>query len=265
MLKPRTFGILAAVLLTFAASARAQAPEAVSRRAQAARGEKLTIALIPEDHTQGNEWTKPYLTAAFEDKLLAAGRFRVLSRTELAAILKEQRLSATGFVDPASAVKIGKAASASYVVVVKQLGYVRQKSAFAAEQVTVNVQAQVIDTVSSELIHSKSYSDKIKLEGNWQGVLRDPKTTTAPPPDKPYRAAVDKIAEDFTQELATMVPIDAIIAAVSGPRIAISGGGELGIREGVEFEVIDEGEPIKVGDKILGYDSKKIGRLRVTK
>jgi curli biogenesis system outer membrane secretion channel CsgG len=87
-----------AALLAFAGTAAAQATDAVAQRAASQRGGRLTIALISEDHTGKHEWTKPFMTAAFEDKLLAAGRFRVLSRSELDAVMAEQKISVSGFV-----------------------------------------------------------------------------------------------------------------------------------------------------------------------
>jgi hypothetical protein len=255
------------------ALAAGQATEAVSKKAAAARGERLTIALISEDQTRSQEWTKPFMVAAFEDQLLRAGRFRVLSRSELAAVVKEQTLSASGFVDPALAVKIGKAASANYVIVVKQIGYVLEKRPLRKSLLTLNMQAQVIDTQSAELIHSTTYSDKFEVgsSGLGQAAVGLVRPNNAPPSvaepvlTEPYRQSVERFATSFTSEVASIVPLDAIIAAVLGTRIAITGGAELGIREGAEFELLEEGEEIKVGDTVLGSATKLIGRVKVTK
>ncbi len=256
--------LVAAALLAFAAPAAAQATDAVAARA--ARGGRLTIALISEDHTGKHEWTKPFMTAAFEDKLLAAGRFRVLSRSELDAVMAEQKISVSGFVDPAAAVRIGKAASANYVVVVKQLGNEQERTVIPpGTKITLNLQAQVIDTETAELVASESFGDSYRITGlgDW---FKDQKTAAqAPEVTRPYRTSIDKFAAGFTTKVAAAVPLDAVVAAVTGGRIAITGGAEVGLREGTEFEIIEEGEPIRVGGEILGYDSRTVGRVRVTK
>ena len=113
------------------------------------------------------------MVAAFEDRLLAAGRFRVLSRTELDAILAEHKLSVSGLIDPTLAVKVGKAASANYVVS-QQLGMDVERSRFripgvpletniGRNKVNLNLQAQVMDTESTEIVHSQSLTKSIEL------------------------------------------------------------------------------------------------------
>lgn len=255
-----------ALVLALATSAAAQATDAVAKRAAAARGERLTIALISEDHTGKQEWTKPFMTAAFEDKLLAAGRFRILSRSELEAVMTEQKIAVSGFVDPAQAVRIGKAASANYVVVVKQLGHEQERTTFPpGAKVTLNLQAQVIDTETAELVHSETYGESYRIGGLGKWFENQAEAAREPAVTKPYRESVEKFASAFTVKVAAAVPLDAIVAAVTGGRIAITGGAEVGLREGAEFDIIEEGEPIRVGGQILGYDSKTIGRVKVTK
>jgi hypothetical protein len=265
----------AGLVLTFAATAGAQAAGAVAKRA--ASGEKLSIALIPVDQTNRNEWTKALINAAFEDALLKAGRFRVLSRTELAAVKSEQILSTSGLIDPAKAVALGKGVAANYVIVVRQLALDETKSSNPVTSFTrglginvdrstttynINLQAQVIDTETTEVVHSDSFNEVLQLS---RTVINNQSMTTDPKITAPYRQAVDKFAGAFTTTIAATVPLDAVVAAVTGNRIAINGGAEVGLREGNEFDIIEEGDPIRVGGEIIGYDSKTVGRVRVTK
>ncbi len=272
----QTFSVIAAavIVLTATSSAFAQAREAVAKRA--ASGEKLGIALIPVDQTGQNEWAKPLMSAAFEDALLTAGRFRVLTRTELNAVKSEQILSASGMIDPAKAVALGKGLAANYVLVVRQLALDSQKQTSAVNTATkrvlgfgrdrttynVNLQAQVIDAETTEVVQSESFNEVIEFSTT---IVQGQPTSTDPKVTAPYRAALDKFAKSFTSKIASAVPLDALVALASGGRIAITGGSEVGTREGAEFEIIEEGEPIRVGGQIIGYDSKTIGRAKVNK
>lgn len=254
------------LLLALATTAAAQATDAVARRAAAARGARLTIALIAEDQTGERDWTKPFMTAAFEDKLLAAGRFRVLSRSELDAVLAEQKMAVSGFVDPAQAVRIGKAASANYVVVVKQLGHEQERTVLPpGVKVTLNLQAQVIDTETAELVYSETYGKSYRITGIIDWFEDQAKAARKPEVTRPYREAVENFATAFAAKVAAAVPLEAIVATVTGGRIAITGGAEVGLRAGAEFDIIEEGPEIVVAGQLLGHDSKTIGRVKVTK
>jgi hypothetical protein len=264
-----SLAVLAAVaVLVFPAVSYSQATASIKARLEAAKGGKLSIALVPIDSTSSNDWTKPVVNGTFETALFDAGRFKVVSRSELAAIKSDQVLSNSGMNDPEQAVALGRGQGANYVVVVRLMGYEQKKKTFPlpSAEVTITMQAQALDAESHEIVHSKDFSATYKL-GSWKDTFQTNQRNAPQDPAviEPYRTAVAGFAKTFSSELAAAVPFDAIVAAVSGQRIAITGGSEVGIREGAEFEVIEEGKPIKVGDQILGYDSKIVGRLRINR
>ena len=243
---------------------------------------RLTIALVPVVDSKANDWAKPMISAAFEEAMLKAGRFKVLSRSETEVMDSELKLSASGAVDPASAVQLGKKLAAKYVMTVQQIGYEVKTSETKApsalgsiigrspvpaagsrtvSQVVLNFQAQVRDTETSELVQSKKFTksyelSKLKIEE--VQLQKDPSAIA------PYRAALDEFAASFTTELAAAIPLELLVVSVNSGRIALDGGRDLGIRPGTEFEIIFEGDPIKRADgTILGYDSRTIGRMVV--
>src|SRR4051812_15983322 len=100
--KPRLAWTLAAAcgFALLATTADAQATESLQNKATS--NAKLRIALVVGDVTRTNTRDSgPNIRAAFEDAMLRAGRFVTLSR-EAGALEKEQRLAASGAVDPAS-------------------------------------------------------------------------------------------------------------------------------------------------------------------
>lgn len=265
-------GIVVGAALLFCPSiALAQATGSIADRVVKSKG-KLSVALVPVAGQQVI-WTKQILVAAFEDALLQAGRFKVLSRTELEAVEKEQKFSASGTVDPASAVKLGKALAANYVLIVRQVsldistgtnaltsltGYGKKKTKY-----TVNIQAQVLDTETGELVQSESFQRPFETS---QTIIGDKVTSVDNDIAAPYRKIVDELAGGFTLKLAASVPLEGmVVLARSAKSIFLDIPQEMGVRVGTLFELSKEGEAIKgpAGD-ILGYDSAKIGKVKVT-
>ena len=183
-------------------------------------------------------------------------------------------MSASGLVDPASAVKLGKALSANYVLVVRQLSFDGKQSVgfgtaltgFGKKKTTysMDLQAQVLDTETTELVQSQSFSKKIDLSVavmSNQAMAEDPSVAGA------YRGAIDEFAAGFTTNLAAALPLEALVVLARDPRnIALGVGQDVGIRPGTEMEIFEEGAPIKgPGGEVLGYDSRRVGRARVTR
>ena len=259
------------ILLTGVQPASGQANESIAARSKKA-GSKLSIALVSID--QSHAWTKPVMTASFEDALLKAGRFKVLSRSELDAVMGEQHLSTTGMIDPASAVKLGKAMAANYVLVVKQLTIDAKQGMNAAATIfgigkktttyTLNLQAQVLDTESTELVQSESFTKTIELSAK---IMGSQQTEQDPSITGPYKAALDEFATSFTTKLAATLPLEALVVMVRDAKnIALNVGMDLGLRPGSLFELVEEGEPIKgPGGEVLGYDSHVVGLVKVVR
>ncbi len=264
--------IVAVVGAVVPRAATAQATESIKNTAT--KNGKVRVALVSFDAGKQGAVTRPIIAAAFEDAMLSAGRFVTLSRTQLASIQMEQRFDASGAVDPASAVKLGKALSANYVVVVRQLTFDSQasKDAVAAlvgigkSKITysVSLQAQAIDVETSEIVQSTSFSKKFETS---KIVLDNRNPGADDPISEPYRKVLDEFAAAFTSELAASVPLEALVVAIrDANNIAINAGAEAGLRIGTRFDLISEGPPIKdPTGAILGYDSRTIGTAELVR
>jgi len=260
------------VLLPLTADyAFAQATGSIAERVAKTRG-KLAVALVPVAG-QEVQWTKQLMVASFEDALLAAGRFKVLSRTELESIQKEQQFAVSGAVDPASAVKLGKALSANYVLIVRQLsidqsggvstvaaltGFGKKKTKY-----TINIQAQVLDAETGELVQSESFQKPFETS---ETIIGEVVTSASSDIAAPYRKIVDELAKSFSLKLAAAIPLEGmVIMARDAKNIYLDIPQDSGVRPGTLFELSEEGEAIKgPGGEVLGYDSKLIGAVRVT-
>jgi curli biogenesis system outer membrane secretion channel CsgG len=83
-----------------------------------AQDEKPRIAVLDFENKADNHWWWSNGAAAAQDifvtELVKTGRYRVLERERLAAILAEQNLSLAGDIDPAPAVQLGRLAGVKY-------------------------------------------------------------------------------------------------------------------------------------------------------
>lgn len=77
--------------------------------------EAPTIAVLDFKTTVDTE-TVSQIPALLTDALVNSGRFTVVERSRFGQIVKEQGLTSTGFVDPATAVSLGEVAGASYLL-----------------------------------------------------------------------------------------------------------------------------------------------------
>jgi hypothetical protein len=259
------------LLLPGLRTAHAQATSSIAERIAKTRG-KLAVALVPVAG-QEVQWTKQIMVASFEDALLGAGRFKVLSRTELESVQQEQQFAASGAVDPTSAVKLGKALSANYVLIVRQLsidqssgtstmtaltGFGKKKTKY-----TINIQAQVLDAESGELVQSESFQKPFETA---ETIIGDTVTATDSDVAAPYRKIVDELAKGFTLKLAAAVPLEGLVVmARDAKNIYLDIPQDAGVRPGTVFELTEEGEPITgPSGEVLGYDSTLVGAVRVT-
>jgi curli biogenesis system outer membrane secretion channel CsgG len=79
---------------------------------------KKTVAVVDFTDLEGNvTQLDQFIAEEFSVALAGAGKgFRVIDRTRLMSIIKENKLAATGLIDPATASKLGKIAGVDALV-----------------------------------------------------------------------------------------------------------------------------------------------------
>ena len=77
--------------------------------------EPPTLAVL-DFATTVNTDSASQIPALLTDALVNSGKFTVVERSRFGQIVKEQGLTSTGFVDPATAVSLGEVAGASYLL-----------------------------------------------------------------------------------------------------------------------------------------------------
>jgi tetratricopeptide (TPR) repeat protein len=119
-------------------------------------GSRLAVAVMPVNHK--GQPTPHYASAleAMTDALVNQKRFKVLSRDQLEAILREQKLSATQLVDSATAIRLGKLVAAEAVIAITVNETPKSVEAYA----------QLISTETSTVLASKDIFDPEKAPGS---------------------------------------------------------------------------------------------------
>src|ERR1700681_3595872 len=86
----------------------------------AAGGEKPRIAVLEFKNKADNQWWYHGGAAAAQDvfvtELVKSGKFRVVDREQLEAMMQEKHLTQSGDIDPKTAMKLGKILGVNYLL-----------------------------------------------------------------------------------------------------------------------------------------------------
>jgi curli biogenesis system outer membrane secretion channel CsgG len=224
----------------------------------------------------------------FVTALVKSGKYRVIEREQLAAIMQEKNLTLSGDIDQKTAMKIGKLLGVEYIIAgaLTELG--AQKTNVntpwlrgipsvnvGVSKMDCAIDARAFSTTTGEIVWADSAkeetsSSKVYVAGAGGGVDDQRKL------DALVRPVVTKLADSLAQKsLSTSGTggsgdasgVAGKIARVDGGEIYLNVGSEAGVKGGEEFNVMRMGAPIKDPDsgEVLGQNETKIGRVRVEK
>jgi curli biogenesis system outer membrane secretion channel CsgG len=201
-------------------------------------------------------------------ELVKSGKYRVIEREQLAAIMQEKHLSLSGDIDPRTAVQIGKMLGVEYLIAgaVTELG-VTDRGANVPGGIfhglpSVNVRSQKAEAAVDARAFSTSTGEIV-----WADTARDETSDSSV-----YVAGAGGGASDHGKVDKIMRPVVVKLAAsFSKADLKSSGMGGHGdasglVKEGDEFTVYRVGKQIKDPDtgEVLGADETKVGKIRVT-
>ncbi len=259
---------------------------------------KIRIAVLDFDTSalHGSwrwSWSWNELATAAADsvthELVNSGRFRVIERSRLDEVLREQDLGDSGRIDPSTAAGIGKVLGVQLVVLgsvtefgieeyggrLPQIGKWKFGRGLGGKLVKGNatLTARVIDTTTAEILGSYEGSGTHKFgKGQFSGASfgKNFDTTTT---SKVLKAAAEQVARQIAAAAADLEPstvrggIEGKVAKVSGDTVYLNVGEAQGVRVGDRFEIRRLGEVIRDPDtgEVLGGDEMKVGVVEVTK
>jgi curli biogenesis system outer membrane secretion channel CsgG len=255
---PRLVAVFLAAFVVFPCAVSAQSPP--------------TIAVL-NFSTQGltsNQWGfEPgvALSDLLTDQLVNGGKFNVLDRKAIDSTLSEHQLSASGEVDPATAIRAGNLVGARYLVSgnILQLDATGQSGGSASQfipgilgaaagsvsqtRVTLKVAVRVVDAKTGQIV--RSFTDEQTQTATSWGTAGFAGETAGSYNNGSFvnstmghlvNDEASKIAADIDPTkfaaVATVPSIKGHIAALDGGNVIISVGSTQGVLTGMYFDVV---------------------------
>ena len=162
--------------------------------------------------------------------LVETGRFDVIERRLLEKLLEEQKLGATGAIDPSSAAQLGKVLGVKIIV----SGTVTSLEGYT------EINARLINVDSASIIAAE------KVRASSAEKLRD-------------------LVAKITEKIALAFPMEGYIVQRNDKKVTIDLGRQLGVRPGMKFIVFKEGKIIKhpKTGEVLDVETIEIGIIEI--
>lgn len=212
-------------------------------------------------------------------KFVESKKFKVIERSELELVMKEQKLGLTGVITPQTAAQIGKILGVEYMVIGTVNEYGTKSSDVGAfgvgvksHSAVVGLDIRVIDTSTAEIVSAatgegKKSSKGLKLSNSDifpTDVKMGSNKFNSSLIGKATREAVDKAAKKVIDDLGGQWK--GSIIKISNGTVFLNAGKNVGIKKGDEFKVIRKGEEMidpETGES-LGSEDEVIGEIKIT-
>jgi len=215
--------------------------------------------------------------------LINTGKFTVLERQDLDAIMQEQDLGASGRSAEGSAAAIGKLGRAQILIAGAVTEFEDKKEgqsggfgAFgvrvggSTSQAHVGLNIRVFDTTTGEVLDSirvtgSASSSGFKISAGHPFGGSDFGSFQKTPIGEATQQAINDAAQRISARLNDVPWQGKIIKATAG-KAYINAGSSGGIENGMEFEVLRPGEALIDPDTgmNLGSETARVGRIQVT-
>jgi len=215
-------------------------------------------------------------------ELVKTGKFNVMERDRLAAIIKEQNLGASGRIDPSTAARIGKIIGVEYIITGAITEYGQSRASGGGRGVNIGkkgyhatVDIRMINAATGEIVfadsasHSKS-AINVRVFGIGGGESFNEKKAT-----EVMREAIKKLTAQITsapiksggsKSTAGSSGSETLVADVDGNTITLNKGKNAGFKTGQKVTISRKGKVIKDPQtgKVLKIKYKKIGAIELT-
>jgi len=217
------------------------------------------------------------------DRLLATGRFHVVERQDLGAVLQELKFQQNGVTRPQGKVATGRIRNCQYLIkgAVTDFGHVSTNAGGVSglswdifggsNRAVMGIVLYVIDVESGEIIASENIEESVSardlsVKAAYSGLSFGGSAFYQTPLGRATRRVVDRAVKRITAAIAAQPWQPQIALVQEDGSVVINGGRDRGVRSGAEFEVVDAGPPIldpATGDAIGQSAGRSIGRIIV--
>ncbi len=196
-------------------------------------GSRLAVAVIPFEAKGEGKAFADAVTETMITKLVNLRRFKVIERSAIDNVMKEQQFQASGIVDEKTAVRLGRIAGADAIIV----------GSILITTGTGKFSARVIDVETAETIVAEEQ-----------------------PVDTPIMNVVAQVVGNVATMIHNDLPLaEGIIVRIDADELYINIGSSQGVRKGTKCVVFREGDPIHhpVTGEVLGRKVTRLGELLV--
>ena len=231
-----------------------------------ALADRKRIAVLPfKNESQLND---SYFGGGLDDHL-NAGLFQtkvyeVIDRGSLSAVLKEQRLGATGIVDPGTAVQIGKILGVDYLIIGTVIYAGIDDSLFLNTGAKVSIAVRMIDVATGEIV----FAEKADGRKNASAILdkySKKHNIRLPAAKFIFAEAAQRAIKKILASLYETNPLEGYVVAIDGSEAIIDLGREHGIIKGQAFIVYRAGEVIRhpVTGAVVGVKRTDLAVIKI--
>jgi len=237
------------------------------------------------------------------DRLVNDGTYRVIERKELDKLITEQNFSNSNRADPSSAAKIGKLLGVNAIIIgsITQFGRDDKNTKIGGvgrtiggigiggigrsdSKAVVQITARMIDVNTGEILASAPGTGESERKGTsllgggagsggGGGAGYDMRSSNfgATIIGEATNKAVTEVAMKLDSSAdrlpaAAVIPVDGLVADVSGKTITLNVGSGAGVKVGDVLKVVRAGREIKdpATGKVLRRDESPLGELTIT-
>jgi curli biogenesis system outer membrane secretion channel CsgG len=244
---------------------------------------KVRVAVVDFENKSTWHWWGNRLGEAAADvfvtDLMETGKFSLIEREKIGAILAEQNLGASGRVTSQTAAKIGKLLGADLILTGSVSQFSVSSTGGGISRIRVGVttgkvtlQARMVNTTTGEIIVAAEADNKKKLvDARYKGVNFKQKFDRGMAHEIMHPAVEKMVAKivEKTQGIAgTSGPSShsGRVIKIEGAKVWINLGAGSGIKVGDEYGVYRKGEELIDPDTglSLGAEETKVGKIVVT-
>lgn len=236
--------------------------------ASVASAQKATVGIMEFENKAGIDGrVASGLADMMMTALMQTRKFDIVERSQLAKVVDEQALGASGAVDPSTAARIGNLSGADYLL----LGAVTEASAKASK---FGIGGLRVGSSSVKLAIDVRFVDSETGNIMWADYMEDSKDAPSidvgqyefdldsGPTQELARGLVDAITENIVVTVYPPIIIDYQQAAGT----VIVNYGDVFFERGETYDVIRKGEPVKdpTTGEIVAHREEHLGRIKIT-
>ncbi len=212
-------------------------------------------------------------------ELVKSGRYRVMERSQIDAILQEQGMQQSGVMTQETAVEVGKLLGVELAVFgnVTEFGYSKGKQNVSIPGVnvkvgnnkaTVAIDLRIVSITTGEILTAENVREEKSATSIGVDTRKidfsDQKSFDESVVGKAARKAVEDVVKLIDKD-AERLPWQAKIAAVVGGKIYINSGSIDGVQVGEVFTVFRPGQKLIDPDTglVLGTIDDEVGKIKV--